>query len=111
MTTIRDMNDDERREYDREQRRALRARRKSERSSGRLNDDEATIREVLADAALVVLRAGGTDPAAVALANLVRSAFPDRPGLFMVGVGPALAKRKMRPKVLGVKRREPGAQY
>lgn len=104
MTTVREMNDDERREYDRQQRRALRERRKAERSSGRLADDETTMREVLADAAIVVLRAGGTDPSAVALANLVRSAFPDRPGLFMAGVGPMLAQRKMKPKVLGTRR-------
>ncbi|PIP00659.1 hypothetical protein [Pleomorphomonas carboxyditropha] len=104
MTTVREMTDDERRAYDREKRRALRLKRKAEKASGRLNDDEATIREVLADAALVVLRAGGTDPAAVALANLVRGAFLDRPGMFMCGVGATLAQRKMKPKVLSARR-------
>ena len=102
--TIRDMNEDERREYDRQKRQALRLRRKAERADGRLADDEATLREVLADAALVVLRAGGSDPAAVALANLVRGAFLDRPGMFMCGVGATLAQRKMKPKVLSARR-------
>lgn len=101
MTTIRDMNDDERRAYDREQRKTLRARRRAERAVGRLADDEMTLREVLADAALVVLRAGGTDPSSIALANLVRGAFSDKPGMFMCGVGKFLAKRHMTPKVIG----------
>ncbi len=59
MTTVREMDPETRREYERRRKAAERKRKAHEAAQGCLPYDAASMREVLADAALLAIRAGG----------------------------------------------------
>ncbi|WP_165422289.1 hypothetical protein [Rhizobium ruizarguesonis] len=74
-----------------------RARNKAEQAAGSLPFDVDTTRDALADAALMLLYAGG--PGATAVLNYLGQVFPDKPGAPMTILARARAG-KLKPKLI-----------
>lgn len=95
--TFRERSVEDRREYMREAKRMSRAKAKAASDTGRIEPRAATIRDALADAALIILASGA--PGADAVEKLLGIAFAGRPGV----PGTVRAKAKagaIRPKIL-----------
>lgn len=95
--TFRERSEEERRAYMREAKRQSRARARAASEIGRIEARSDVIRDVLADATLIVLASGA--PGADAIERLLGIAFAGRPGV----AGTVRAKARagaIRPKVL-----------
>ena len=101
MTTVREMDPDARREYERRRKAAERKRKANEAAQGRLPYDEASMREILADAALLAIRAGGSLPD---IEKMIIRAYDHLPGRSMLGTAGMLQDLHMRPRYLGKRR-------
>lgn len=95
--TTRDLPADERRAYLRELKRRSRERAKASAEAGRIEDRADVVRDVLADAAIILLASDG--PGADEIERLLRIAFRGRPGV----PGKVRARARatsLRPKIL-----------
>lgn len=95
--TARERSPEAKRDYDREAKRRSRERAKQAAVAGALEDRAETVRDVLADAALILLATG--EPGADAIERLLGIAFRVRPGV----PGKVRARARsgaLRPKLL-----------
>ncbi len=99
--TIRELSAEDRTAYDRENKRQQRERAKAARESGRLEASDASSREALADAAILLLAVGG--PGADEIQKAVHKAFTG--GFAVAGTVRARCRAAtLRPRVLTVER-------
>ena len=75
------MSPEERRQYHIEARRASRAKQRQARKTGDLEPTRPIVRDLLADAAVMILATGG--PGSAEIRNILTRAFPDKPGVPM----------------------------
>jgi hypothetical protein len=101
MTTVREMDLETRREYERRRKAEERRRKAAAAAEGRLPYDEAMMREVLADAALLAIRAGG---GLADVEQMILRAYDHLPGKTMHSAAGMLQDLQMRPKYLGKRR-------
>lgn len=92
------LGEDERRAYMREAMRKSRARKREAAAAGKLEADKATIRDALADAAIMLVATGGPGSKEI-LAAIGRAFGADRPGV-PFSVAADCRTGKIRPKLL-----------
>lgn len=92
-----DLTDDQRREYMAEKNRQSRARQREAMAQGEPLPTKANIRNVLADAAIMLLATDG--PGADQIRHVIAATFPSRPGL-LLKVEQQAKSGRLRPKLV-----------
>lgn len=94
---IRDLPPDDRAEYYRERKRAQRKRQHDAASAGRLEPTADNLRDVLADAAIMLIATGA--PGAAEILHAISVAFPDAPGI-VLGLPAKIRCGDIKPRLL-----------